>query len=717
MAAPGVVRTRTKRNKHFMATSTVTSIGSSASNVSSTAASLAITGLASGLNWSTIVSELAQAERAPETQWQAQQTTIGTENADYATITSDLTTLQTDAQTLLDPSFFNSVVASSSSSAVATASVASGTPTGNYTFNITQLATAAQMTGASGVSQVLVPGGDPTTVTVGTAGFATPVTPGTFTVNGVQIEIATTDSLQTVFNNIASATLAAGNQVTASYDATSDKITLTSGNGNPIVLGSSADSSNFLQDSQLYNNTDITSASTLGNLSTTAAVGSAGFANPVTPGTFTVNGAQVTIASTDSLQTVFANIASATSNQVTASYDATANKITLTSNNGSPVVVGAPTDSSNFLQSAQLYNNNGTIASAAALGHVNIAATMNAADLKTPITDGGSGKGAFTINGVTFNYDASTDTLQDIMANINESGAGVTASYDAINNRFVLANSTTGDVGISMKDVTGNLLAATGLSGGTLSHGKNLQYTVNGGTQPIVSQSNTIDPTSSGITGLTVSALTTGQTTVNVGSDVSTISTAIQKFVTDYSAAQSYITSQQSVTTAADGTVTPGTLTGDTTANDIVTSLRTLASAVENITGTSGTLTSLSDLGFQSNGNNNTIALSDSNQLTDALTSNLKDVAALFSDPTKGLAVQMNTYINNTIGSNGSVPTRTADLTQQSTDITTQISNLETKISNDSDQWNSEFTAMETAESQTNSELTYISQGVSSGSL
>jgi len=109
--------------------------------------------------------------------------------------------------------------------------------------------------------------------------------------------------------------------------------------------------------------------------------------------------------------------------------------------------------------------------------------------------------------------------------------------------------------------------------------------------------------------------------------------------------------------------------------------------------------------------------LSDSNQLTDALTSNLKDVAALFSDPTKGLAVQMNTYINNTIGSNGSVSTRTADLTQQSTDITTQISNLETKISNDSDQWNSEFTAMETAESQTNSELTYISQGVSSGSL
>jgi flagellar capping protein FliD len=99
------------------------------------------------------------------------------------------------------------------------------------------------------------------------------------------------------------------------------------------------------------------------------------------------------------------------------------------------------------------------------------------------------------------------------------------------------------------------------------------------------------------------------------------------------------------------------------------------------------------------------------------LTTNLKDVAALFSDPTNGLATQVNAYITNTIGTNGSLPTRTADLNQQSTDLTTQISNLETKITNDSDQWNSEFQAMETAESQTNEELTYLSQGVTNGSL
>jgi flagellar hook-associated protein 2 len=408
---------------------------------------------------------------------------------------------------------------------------------------------------------------------------------------------------------------------------------------------------------------------------------------------------------------------------VTASYDASTDKITLTSSGG-PITLGSGTDTSNFLQVAQLYNNNGgatnntgTITSATALGRVNTLALMSSADLKTPITDGGSGKGEFKINGVNFTYDASANTIQDMLNNINESAAGVSASYDANNNRFVLANTTTGDVGISMQDVTGNFLAATGLSGGALSHGKNLLYTLNGGTQQLVSQSNIIAGSSSGIAGLSVTALATGSATVSVSPDVSTMSKDIQQFVTDYNTAQSYITSQQTVTTAADGTVTPGTLTGDTNTTGIVTSLRSLMAQVENIAGTSGTVTQLADLGFKSNGNDNTIALSDSSTLTSMLTSNLNDVKALFSDPTKGLATQMNTFITNTVGSTGTLSVRTADLTQQTKDLSTQISNLETKISNDSDQWNSQFSAMETAESQTNSELTYITQGVTNGSL
>jgi flagellar hook-associated protein 2 len=601
-----------------MATSTLTSIGTTTSNTSSTAASLAITGLASGMDWSTVVTALANAERSPEIQWQAQQATLASENAAYSTITTELTTLQTDAQDLLDPSFFSKVTASSSDSSVATASLSSGAATGNYSFDIIQLATEAQLNGTSYVSQVLDPGGDPSSVTVGSAGFSTPVTSGTFTVDGAPVTIASTNSLKDVFDAISTAT---NGKVTAGMDATNNKIVLQSSDGSAITLGSSADTSNFLQVAQLYNN-----------------------------------------------------------------------------NGGSA-------------------NNTGTITSVGGLGRVATSATMSSADLKTPITGDSSGNGQFKINGVAFSYNTGTDSIQNILNNVNESNAGVSAAYDSINNRFVLTNTSTGDTGIAMQDVTGNFLAATGLSGGTLVHGKNLTYTLNNSSQAAVSQSNTIDSTSSGIVGLSVTAQGTGTTTVAINPDTATMSSSIQQFVTDYNTLQKYIASEQKVTNNADGSVTPGTLTGDSSANGIVTGLRTLMSQVQSHSGSSSTVSQLSDLGFQSNGNDNTIALGDSSTLTSMLTSHMGDIKAMFSDATSGLAVQLNTYINNVIGTNGSLPGRTADLTKQSTDITTQISNLETKVSNDTNEWDSEFQNMETAESQTNQELTYISQGVTNGSL
>ena len=237
-------------------------------------------------------------------------------------------------------------------------------PVGNYAFNITQLATAAQINGATGVSQSLVPDGNPADVTIGTAGFATPVTAGTFTVNGAQMTIATTDSLQQVFNNIASATQ---QRVTASYDSTTDNITLTSSDGSPITLGSATDTSNFLQVAQLYNNNGGTSTNT------------------------------------------------------------------------------------------------GTITSTSALGHVKLSATLANAGLENRHHRRRQRQRRVHDQRRHFNYNASTDSLQDMLNNINESAAGVSASYDSVNNRFMLANNTTGDVGISMQDVTGsNFLAATG---------------------------------------------------------------------------------------------------------------------------------------------------------------------------------------------------------------------------------------------------------------
>jgi flagellar hook-associated protein 2 len=334
--------------------------------------------------------------------------------------------------------------------------------------------------------------------------------------------------------------------------------------------------------------------------------------------------------------------------------------------------------------------------------------------LKTAISDGGSGQGAFTINGVTFNYDASTDSVQDVLNQINSSTAGVTASYNPVNDQFALTNNVTGNLGISMQDVTGNFLAATGLSGGTLQSGANLLYTLNGDSQQLVSQSNTISPTSSSIAGLTVTASQTGSVTLSVATDTSGLTTAIQQFVTDYNSLQSTITTDQAVTTSSSGAVTPGVLTGDLTANGIATGLRGLMTS--SVSGLTGAVTMLSDLGIETNGQNNKLSV-DTSTLDSVVASNLNDVQQLFNDPTNGLATQLNNYITNATGTNGTITNHQASLNQQVTSLNTQISNLEAKITTDTATWTSEFTAMEAAQSQANQELTYLSEQVTNGTL
>jgi flagellar hook-associated protein 2 len=367
--------------------------------------------------------------------------------------------------------------------------------------------------------------------------------------------------------------------------------------------------------------------------------------------------------------------------------------------------LGSDTDSSNFLQSAELYNNGtGIVTSASALGGVNLSNNLNQANLSATISNGTSGQGQFQINGVTINFNASTDSVTDVLQRINDSAAGVTATYDSLNNRFDLTDTTEGNVGISLKDVSGNFLAATGLSTGTLKAGTNLQYSINGG-GTLTSQSNTIDAGTSGVTGLSITALAKGSTTISVNSDTSTISSAISSFVTDYNAVQNYISSQTTSTTSSTGTVTPGLLTGNMDVEGIVTSLRQLVGAVP--TGGTTGAKSLNDLGIASNGSDNTLSLT-SATLNSALTNNLNGVQNLFANSTTGLATTLGNYLTTVNGSNGALATDEANMTSEAKAVATSISTLQTKISNDRTLLDAEFSAMETAINSINTEKQYL---------
>lgn len=570
---------------------------------------LSISGLASGFDWKTVVTQLAQAERAPETAWNAAKSTLTQKNSAFNSIKSYLNNLQADIKKLKDPTIYSNRSAQTNDATIATASASPAATVGNYAFNITQLATTAQIAGTGNISKAISPDGNLSNVTIGTAGFSSAVTEGTFSINGAQVTISSADSLQQVFDNIATAT---GNAVTASYDSITDKITFTS--ASPITLGSAADTSNFLQVAQLYN------------------------------------------------------------------------------------------------------NGTGAVSSTAALGRARVSAPIASSELATDITDGGSGAGGFTINGVAISFNASTDSIQDVLNRINSSAAGVNASYDTLNNRFNLANKTTGDVGISMSDTTGNFLAATGLSSGTLTRGMNLLYTINGGSS-LQSQSNTITSDSSTITGLSVTALNTGAVTVTVGSDTSAIKSALTSFISDYNNVQSYITTQSASSASASGNVTAGLLTGDLDAGNIATTLRSLSFSKVNVSGLSDTASLFANLGIQGNGQDNTIILSDSTALDTALASHLNDVKSFFSDATGGMAVKLDTFLTNTVSDSGTLTAHQTSLTKQSAAIDTQIANQEKIIATDSAFWTAEFQAMEVAQQQISQQLATLTQQVNNGTL
>jgi flagellar hook-associated protein 2 len=231
-----------------------------------------------------------------------------------------------------------------------------------------------------------------------------------------------------------------------------------------------------------------------------------------------------------------------------------------------------------------------------------------------------------------------------------------------------------------------------------------------------VSQSNKIDSSSSGITGLTVTALTTGVTTIAVGTDTSAVQTNIQNFVNNYNNVQGYITTNAASTTDSTGKVTAGTLTGDVDAGNLASNLRSNIFSSVSITGLSAGFSQLANLGITSNGNNNTVTL-DSSALSSALSGNLGDIQKLFSDPTNGLGVQLDKFLTNTVGDSGTISNHQAALTTQSQSIDTQIANQEKTIASDSAYWTTEFQNMETAQASLQQQLSALNQQVTNGTL
>jgi flagellar hook-associated protein 2 len=451
----------------------------------------------------------------------------------------------------------------------------------------------------------------------------------------------------------------------------------------------------------LYSSTNVSSGM----------LASKGFNPPISAGTITVDGKQITIDPTvDTLKDVFDRIDAATTSNIKGSYDATTDTITLKRlGGGVSLVVGSATDTSNFLSVARL-SNNGTneLVSASSLGSVTPANALSSANFQTAVSDGGSGTGEFKINGVSIAFNASSDSVQNLMDRINASAAGVNMSYDRVNDQFTLTNKVTGNLGVAVEDVTGNFLAAAGLaSGSTFIAGNDALYTINGGSV-LNSHSNTLTEETTGIEGLSIALLKTGTSTISLASDTSAIKGAIKNFIEDYNRAQSTIDSLTSSSTDSAGKVTRSTLAGDTDANEIASKLRAIS--YNQATGLTGTLNSLAKIGIDTTGDSDQLTLGDEAALDNAIANHLSELKTLFNDPDKGIATQLNAYLEKMIGDDGALITKQDALTKQSSEIDIQVTDLEKRVQSNRQRLIDSFVQMETAQQTINQQLKFLQQ-------
>lgn len=569
---------------------------------------LALSGLASGFDWKSIVDQLIEVSRAPQNNLRREKSQLSQRTNALNDIKGLLSSLKSSATSLSSgESLLKKAATFRDSTTNWTASAASDTPSGTYQFNFVSEATASRYLGTGSTAATIDP-----TQTLSNISVGRTLTAGSFTVNGVPITIATSDTLNDVLANIT------GNvpDVTAVFNAGTDQIELVNGTGGAITLGAS-------------------------------------------------------------------------------------------------------NDTSNFLQAMRLTSGTGSVSSAApGLSAPRLSGPINSANLSTVLPPGPD---SFFINGVGIAYDPATDSLQTVLNRINSSTAGVTATFDLASGRFLLTNKETGNVGITVTENTaGGLASAMGLTSGTLTSGADAVFSINGGGN-LTSRSNTLDETVHGITGLSVTANSTGTQTVTVAGDTEAAKTALNDFISKYNAVQSAIERYTKVTVDGDK-VTAAVLSSNREVAQISSDLRRMLFVTGNDSNgdpLEGTVKRLSDLGINFSGIESSISITNSSLLDSRLLSNASDIFDYFGTESNGLAARLDSYLDRLVTdggtAQGSLKTQLDSITSQNKSLDNSIANFERQLEAQRALLESSFIAMENAQSIFQQQSAYLSRTFGAG--
>lgn len=549
-----------------------------------------------------VITQLTNLRMNQVTLLQNKATKEGQKKSALAAVQTAVGNLLSKLNTLAGTSSVSGKAAISGSTAVS----ASTTPSsllGQFSIDVTKLATASKLAGSSFAAAIdaakpmnesnfgTAPSNGTYTISTATGGSKTfgvggaavqssamlnannlqlAITSGTFTIattggtSTLTID-ATTQSLDDVIAAINGSGIGVTASITNDEYGHANQLTLASTQGD-ITLGNGADTSNFLSATNL-----------LSSNGTTTRTSSAAMTKMM------------------SLNEVIADI-NASAIGVTASLtndaQGRANILTVTSTQGN-ITFGNGADTSNFLSASGLLTSatGATRSSSTPLSRAGQTSKLQ----DTPFLTGtvAAGDHNLVINGINVAYNSATDSLADVVNRINGSSAGVVARYDSVTDSIKLQNAKTGALTLTVADdgAGGDLASKLGLIGATFTEGDTAAYSIDGGPSQL-SASNSV--VYNGVS-LTFNALTNGATNIAVSQDATGATGAVKGFVTEFNNVLTIIDKA----TKADGSKTnntSGPLSGDASLRQLRSDLRSIVGGIGlNI---NGTYTTLSQIGL-----------------------------------------------------------------------------------------------------------------------
>lgn len=387
------------------------------------------------------------------------------------------------------------------------------------------------------------------------------------------------------------------------------------------------------------------------------------------------------------------------------------------------------------------------------------------ADTITFTLEGKLGADGITRNSQAFTIDTATATVNTLVAEINlySNTLGISASYDADNNRFFLTTTGTGaDYGLRVTSDSDDLLSdATGagsgklqllLQTGTLYQGQNARFDF-GDVTGIESATNTAT-----VNGLTLNLKQGGGATgtVTVTGNVDAVYNSIKAFVDQYNTTLELVNSKlteqryqdylpltdaqrevlsESRETAWEAKARSGMLKNDSYLTGAVSKIRSAASAIVSgigpvmVNGQSITYHSLAAVGIVTGGYQEAGKLhliNDGAALKEAIQNDPEGVMKLFTQNTgaagaEGIAQRLYAEVDYVIKGIMDKAGTSASLTDQSflgkamSRMDKQIRDMEDRLVKTEDRYWKQFTAMEKALNQLNAQSAWLVQQFSFG--